>query len=322
MLTNFYLDSEIFDDDLLQSIPQLNISILENWRDYGCLGYCNTHYQMIFSSLNKLQPKYKIKWETALSNFKKNKITPDKPLMSDYENFETLKHEMVSFDIDTSIISSSYLEYFPSTSPRGTFEIVSASNFGESISFLKSKKMSLEQIKKGDDINQLWENRFHNLAKHSKHITIIDRYSALNILEDHAIGKKTSLDLLIDFLSTTGNKYEITIYGACDIPNRLVNATELKSYLNGNLRKRPNYLSTISNSSFALCKNKFFGEEAHDRMISFDEDFVVEIGSGLDIFRDKPIKTNTFSIKRKGLTFFSSIYNELSKNREPGCTNI
>ncbi|MBU1618425.1 MAG: hypothetical protein KJ556_02495 [Gammaproteobacteria bacterium] len=322
MLTNFYLDSEVFDDAQLQEIPQANLSILYDWQHYGCLGYCNKHEEEILHSIKKVVPKYHIKWQTAFAQFKKTKITPRKAIMSEYDDFLDLKNEMNSYDVQTAVISSAFLDYYLPEHKDMLFEVVSPSNFGESVSFSKSKTMSLEQIKKGDDINLIWKNKFHCLAKHSKHITIIDRYSALNILEDHANGKKTSLELIIDFLTTTGGKFDITIYGACDIPKKSVNATTLKNYLDNHLRKQPNYLKTISNSGFSLCKNKFFGEEAHDRMISFDESFVVEIGSGLDIFRDKPLASNTFAIKIKTLTCFTEIYSKLSMNRELGCTNL
>lgn len=321
MLTTFYFDSELFDDKSLQLIAQLNISLLESWQHYGCLGICASHKKEILASINKVPPKYSVKWQTALSQFKNTVIKPSIVTISDYDSFDHVKDELVKQNVTTGIIATDYADDFKGYDNPDKFEIVSPVNFGESKNFEKSKSLCLKQIKNGDDINTIWDERFKNLALHTKGITIIDRFSALNILEDHKLGKRTALDKFIEFLSTTGKKYEITIFGACDINGKMTNATDLKSYLDNVLRKKPFYNQSVVNCSFALCKNRFFGQEAHDRMIRLD-DYVFEIGNGIDIFREKPISNNSFTIKPLTFTNFEDIYIALNRNREPGCTSL
>jgi len=321
MLTTFYLDKELFDDDSLQNINQLNLTILNNWKNYGCLGVCEDSKLDLIKAIKKVPVKYSIQWQTALTNYKSTPICPRKSTISDCENFVELKEILVAEEVLTGVIPTDYSSDFINLKNSDCFEVVTPSNFEESQNFQNSETYCLTQIAKGDDINVIWQERLHNLARYSKQITIIDRFSALNILEDHSKGLKTSLETFIEYLSLTGKKYEISIFGACDINGRMTNATTLKTYLNNVLRKKPLYTQVIEKCNFSLCKNGFFGKEAHDRMLKFDK-HVIEIGNGLDIFRQKPILNNTFTIKLSHQTNFDSVYNTLSKNREPGCANL
>jgi hypothetical protein len=140
------------------------------------------------------------------------------------------------------------------------------------------------------------------------------------MIEDYKSGLQTSIELFIAKLPKNGKKYSIQLYSACDIGTP-TNVTELKAYLTDVLSKKTYYQLGIQSFTISLCKNNFFGKEAHDRMLKFD-DHIIEIGNGLDIFRETPILNNTFSIKLPESTNFTTIHGNLNKNIEIGCRNI
>lgn len=319
MITSFYFDQDLFDDESVQKIPLMTDSILETWEKCGCLAICNSNRTEIRAALTKVDMSLRKKWVEALSSqsYKKNIVSLKKNKLCDLNGIEEFENLFYSELIITGLLTSEYEELYKIQNLSVgdvELEVITPKKFSESRNFNKSKDACLTSIKAGTDINEIWEERLSKLIYYSSRITIIDRYLASNLLEDIENGKETSLEFIFEKLSRFNRNYTVVVYSACDIPQKDVNATKIRDYLNNVLTKKPYYKSS-NDIQFSLCKNNLFGNEAHDRLVCIDE-HVVEIGKGLDIFRKGDIKNNTFTIKPKRFSFFRECYNKLSKNRE------
>lgn len=319
MLTLFYFDQEVFEDSSLR-MPLANSSILDTWLNYGCLAICQEHKINIKEAVHDIPPKYLQKWVAALTSpiYKKTKVSINKPILSSLKNISEFRDEYYPHKITTGIIVSEYEALFEEKNiiiDNTNLEIVTPENINESLNFKNSILVSQLDIKKDEVYSDVWNKRFLTLAEQTSTITIIDRYMALNIINDINKGLKTSLEKFIESLSACDKNYSINVYSACDFANDNLNSSELSNYINNTLKKRPYFKKSNFEIKFALCKDHKFRDEAHDRMISFDN-HVVQIGKGMDIFRDKKIDNNSFTIKSRSLSGFNDIYKELTRNRE------
>ncbi|MDD8058507.1 hypothetical protein [Shewanella metallivivens] len=320
MITPFYFEQELFDDISIRTLPVVNHAILDMWHKCGCLAFCNENKDEIIKAINSVPTKYKQKWVTALTSdgFKKYQVQLVKSKLSELDDIADFERCFYSKKVVTGILTSDYDEIFHENRliVNGIdLEVITPNNFNESINFAKSKMSCESDINAGSSFNDVWNDRFSSLVAHSNKITIIDRYLALNLERDIRDGHKTSLECLFERLSSYGTKYSIDIFSACDIHNQSVSADKIKDYINAVLKKKPYFSEINLQIKFSLCKNKIFGEEAHDRMICIGQ-HVVQIGKGMEIFRAKDIENNTFTIKPKHLSFFNTAYTNLSRNRE------
>lgn len=318
MITKFYFDHDILSDEYL-NIPVVNDTLLENWRLYGALGVDQREFPKLMKGLSKIPPKYKQKWDLAISENKKFNATLTTPVLSECTTREEIENNLSNSRISVGIIQSELHEYY-SGNFNNLNEIVSPASISESFFFKKSKEYSNKDLLQNECIKKVWSERFNALVEHSKVITIIDRYSIVNALEDHSKGNKTSLELFLSLASQFTHDLNITLLSACDIPNRHFTVKEVSDYLT-TLRNKPGIKKNIS-LKVSLCKNTLFKDEAHDRMIRLDLSHVIQIGTGLEIFRNKPINKQLFTIKDTSLSCFNEAHSNLMKNREPGFTSL
>ena len=318
MITLFYFDEELFEDNLLRETPIMSDSILNYWERYGCLAMCDDSKREIIAALQVIPEKYKQKWIIALTNFKIFKIDIDKKRLSDLSSIIDFDVGLYNNRVYTGLVASEYLELFEEKSlikEGNQLEIVSPSNLNESINFNNSSKYCESDIIANDDIDQVWKTRFCGLVRHSKTITVIDRYLAENLIQDIKNGNKSSLEWLVEKLSSYDTNYKLDIFSACDRRNSEISSADIRDFIDNTLKSKPYFRESQININFSLCKDRLFGEKAHDRMICIDE-HVVQIGKGVDIFRNKIIENNTFTIKPKKTSFFQGVYRDLSRNRE------
>lgn len=155
--------------------------------------------------------------------------------------------------------------------------------------------MNVRGITSGENINDVWSERFQNIAKKTKNITIIDRYFITNLYED--INERvTAIERFIDFLSRSNRKFSITIFSEGDHRNSEMHNT-ISTYFNVTLPRRPNYNGTISRLEVISCRDSTFRDKAHHRYIDFD-DFTIELDKGMDIFRSYPLSACSFKLYR------------------------
>ncbi|WP_162520142.1 MIT C-terminal domain-containing protein [Aeromonas media] len=319
MITKFYFDHDILSDGYLNTLPVVNDFLLENWRLYGALGVDSREFPKLITGLSNVPPKYKQKWALAISKNKRFNATLINPVLSECTTREEIERNLNNSNISVGIIQTELHEYYDGNF-NNVNEIVSPASISESYFFKKSKEHCSKDLTQNECVNKIWNERFQSLVEHSKVITIIDRYSVLNAIEDHKGGKKTSLETFLSFLSQFTHNIHVSLLSACNIHGHIFTAREVTDYLTL-LRGKPNIGKNIS-LQVSLCKNKIFKDEAHDRMIRLDLSHVIQIGTGLEIFRKKAINKQTFTIKDTSLSCFNDAYATLNKNREPGFTSL
>lgn len=320
MITTFYFDEEMFQDETLKDVPMVSDVILEKWSKYGCLAYCEEDHAQIKSAISRVPVKSAQKWIVAFSNYKKTLVKLNPSKMSDLGSYNAADAALTPKGIMTGIVPRLYLELFVKSN-NGLVEIIDPSGITESQNFKNSENHSSADIGENDNIDTIWANSFEKLSLHSKKITIIDRYLIENALDDYKKGKKTSIEKFAELLASNKIPYDIEIYSACDIGGTNTSTQEVKHYLNEVLRKKVYVKTSKINFTVALCKNRFFSQKAHDRMFIFDQ-HAIQTGVGLDIFREQPLTYCQLNIKDIKLTKFSEIHQKLSANRAQGLRSL
>jgi hypothetical protein len=320
MITTFYFDQDLFEDDLFNNAPALLNQLLDMWKNYGCLAICPNNKSALIAAVSSIPVKYQQKWQMALTTptFKKISIVVAQNMLSALNGLPDFQAQYYEKNVLTGVLPLALQDAFEdkfTTVGKDIIEIISPCSLTESQNFIKSQTHCLLDIRAGDNFADVWSSRFQRMAESSKTITIIDRYLALNLEEDIQKGKTTALECLIIKLGHLNKKFTIDVFSACDInrADRQVNAARIKDYLNNTLIKKV-YFNAGLEVKFSLCKDSLFRDKAHDRMLCFDE-HVVQVGKGMEIFREKPIENNTFTIKSRLLTSFDDIYKILSRNR-------
>jgi len=316
MLTYFYFDSGLFDDMLLIETEQPNDIFLDKWRKYGCLHICKDNFKESVAAIKKINPKYVQKWQSALAYNTKKIIDSPAPKLSEYECIRHVYGELGNVSIQTGVVSHDFIElYEEKIIESQAFEIVSPSLIHRSASFNQSEELSNRSINKETSLEELWHSRISKLVSCSKSITFIDKFMIKNVIKDYKKGIQTSLEYLLEKVSEQSHEQiTISIISGCDIDGEVTNFTEIKSYLNDVLYKKPYFKASLK-LEVSLCKSSFFGKECHDRLLAIGN-FVIEIGKGADIFRYESTDRNTFTIKNLSNTFFNQAYASLNRQRE------
>lgn len=318
MITTFYFDEEMFQDPVFINQPCVNEDILSLWDKYGCLAYCDTDFSLVEKSLSKIQPKYSTRWKVAIQHFFKTKVNLSKRKISDFGSCSLLENDFKVSGIKTGVVANEYLELFSEI--VGGVEVVCPYTLRYSTNFRESERLSSLDINQSEKIYEIWDSRFNGVFLFSKKIVIIDRYLMLNVIYDYKSGLRTSLEIFFELLSKNNVSYKVDIYSACDI-NGETSSSEVKAYLDNVLRPKMSVLKSKIEFEVNYCKNKFFSDHSHGRMIALDR-HVIQIDNGLDIFREKPMINAQFNIKGIAQTRFNEIYKVLSKNRAQGLTSM
>lgn len=321
MITTFYFDHEMLKDNDM-SLEIVNSTILDKWLKYGCLAIHQDEFILIREQINEGKiPKTLVqKWNIALTSFMKKTIDiePRNVYSLCTSQDKCYKDTFNKYGIMTAIVDEVYLEIFDEKQTE--IEIIKPIDIHKSNNFTLSEKHASTDIKKDDNINEIWNNIFKNLSLNTSKITIIDRYLMKNVMDDYAQNKKTSIDTLAELLSKNNKKINVVIYSACDINGEITNAERVKDYLNNSLRNKP-YVKERIQFEVNYCANRFFSNEAHDRMIVFDK-HAVQIGNGVDIFRVGGINNCHLNVKNIHSTNFDETYKTLSKNRSRGLASL
>ncbi|WP_419237378.1 hypothetical protein ACN08P_05610 [Photobacterium leiognathi subsp. mandapamensis] len=320
MITTFYFDEEMFQDNIFKEHPTTTDHILKTWSKYGCLAYCEKDKVYIQKSLQHVPPKFSQKWSAAIQHLKKTPIMLESSRLSDFESYNLVDKALTQQGVMIGILPNDFLELFQ-VDNIGKLEIISPLGIHDSKYFSDSEKYSSLDIGVGDNIEEIWNRSFKNLSLYSKSITIIDRYLIKNIMDDYEEGKETSIEKFSKYLSKNNKPYHINILSACDINGEITNSNKIKYYLNDILRKKNYIVKNNITFTIGLCKNRFFSQNAHDRMIAMDK-HVIQTGNGLDIFRNQPLVFCQLNIKNKELTKFDEINTRLKNNRERGLSSL
>ncbi|MCH7309612.1 hypothetical protein MMO38_15955 [Acinetobacter sp. NIPH 1852] len=221
MLTEFSLDNTFFESEHLDSKSN-NRSFIEKWKEYGVLILTDGQSEEDF--LEKLKEKIKNKkipanvyqdWQSA---FLENKIFLSSKRWasfceySDYTEILSLNDQFkTGITEETSFGLVEILPNYIACCPKTNFEIIEFDDYSSSKNIQKSYCEARVDILRDSEIDEVWDKKFHTLAKYSKNIVIIDRYFFENLREDIGVKRKTSIESFLDFLMKYSKKYNFTI---------------------------------------------------------------------------------------------------------------
>ncbi|MGG7670859.1 hypothetical protein [Pseudomonas sp. WC2] len=307
MITEFFFDDTFFSSAYLSDI---NLSVvhdlfLSNWIDYGVLVYPAGYLIRYDAAINALPVKYQAQWKAALAHGKKVSTEipwKDIDLLTDFE--EALKSYSRYFStafVDDTLAyvlcgNGNISRHCKSTN----FEVVGAPAITQSENFKRSTVFSKQDIAGASNINTVWNDRFKMLAKHSKRITICDRFLFERILDDVARGVHSSIKNFLDFLVVEDGDYYLTIFsdgGGMGSEQKI----EIENYFSTLFKPATGYSAKVKRLTLISNEKKIFQQFSHDRYVRFD-DYVCALGNGLTIFERNPISNTTVSIKLKPFT--------------------
>lgn len=262
------------------------------------------------------EPKLIQEWQAAFSEFKHCDIPDHYKKVSDHSDINELCTSTQSYGVKTTIVNKEDATKFniPSAAYRNTDinEVVCNASINNSHYFAESEKYSQKDIPFRANINEVWETRFRNLAKHTDVITVIDRYFFANLETDINV-RKTSIKRFADFLRPFNKKFPLSIYSVGEERNSSRHLC-IEKYLRDNYTEGDRLGDVFSFIELSSCVDEKFRDESHDRLIRFDK-FVYSIGVGFEIFRAFPLKAATFSVKNLMYTNFVQATSSMSPNR-------
>jgi len=321
MLTEFHFDEELLScDELISEVSHaLNISLLEFWYERGCLVFPFSHLIKYKEWMQYVHPKYMQKWQAALAS----NLTVDMPngyrMIGEYEDFNALTTSCVSNGIDLVLVPGNFHKLGITSDSDFYSDVIDITKVGSFLSspvIKRNKLFSSKGILPGEDINDIWEKQFLKVAKHSKKITIIDRYFGKNLCDDILIEtstKKTCLHKFIELLSIANKKYNVNIFTVGDGKNSQMHL-DIEAYARRLLQK-PGVGNTVSSLTISSCDDIVFRDHSHERYICF-ESFIYKIDRGMKIFSPFPQVATSISVDRNiaGSTFNHALQ-ELMKKR-------
>lgn len=307
MITEFFFDDTFFSSACLND---LNLSVvhdvfLNNWIDYGILIHPPGYLIKYDTAINTLPVKYQAQWKAALAHSKK--VATEIPwkdivLLTDFE--EALKSYSQYFNTAFVDDTLAYLlcgnEDISRHCKTTSFEVVGAPAITQSENFKRSIFFSKQDIAGAANINTVWHERFKMLAKHSKRITICDRFFFERILADIARGAHTSIKNFLDFLVVESGDCYLTIFSDGGKINSQ-QKVEIENYFTGLFKPATGYSAKVKRLTLISNEKQVFQKFSHDRYVRFD-DYVCALGNGMTIFESNPISNTTVSIKLKPFT--------------------
>lgn len=312
MITQFFFDDDFFSSACLHdtNLSVVHDVMLNHWLEYGILVYPPDYLDSYEAAIKSLPAKYQTQWTAALAHFKKiDSGVPWKDIKL-LEGFEdTIKNYADHFDTvfvdDTLAYVLCENEDISRHCKSTSFEVVGAPAITKSENFKKSIDFSKQDIAGDSNINTVWSERFKMLAKHSKRITICDRFVFERILNDLTRGIHSSIKTFLDFLTAENGNYYLTIFsdgGELGSQQKI----EIENYFNGLFKPSNGYSAKVKRLTLISNEKKVFQQFSHDRYIRFD-DYVCALGSGMAIFERHPITNTTLSIKLKPFTNVDAI---------------
>lgn len=316
MINEFHFDHKFLENETLVDHEFFNTHLIKMWADFGCLYYPFDFHEDYMNSLVYHDPRYAQDWQLAFSDLKKCNIEQGYKCISQHDSVTDVFSLMNSYGVKTTLMKDDdanklEVENFFSSSELEN-EVVKANYIHKSVYFNKSEEYSKKDLGTKESLEDIWKTRFHGLAKHSRLITIIDRYLFENLEQD--IGTKiTSIKKFADFLRPYNNKFSLCIYsvgGDKDSPRHEC----IENYFRLNKTAKDKLGEVFSYIEISSCSDDKFMVDSHDRFIRFD-DFVVSIGTGFEIFRSNPIRTTTFSVKNHTHTCFTETTSSMNPKR-------
>lgn len=316
MITEFSIHDSFLASSSFQDInSSLAHDVFINyWRSYGVLVAHPGQLAIFHKEILAMPAKFKPKWQAALTDALIYNIEQERPNIAIMNSFDDAKRLAIFYStlfLEESLSfvlcgNDEILRYCNETG----FELVGAPSLSASVNISKSIAACETDISDRDEIDRVWQERFSNLAKHSKKIFISDRYVFTRLLDDVKKGvASTSIMKFFSCLLQEGGEYYITI-ASDGGKEQSQNFFEVTNYFDGLLKKRPDYKSVIKRLTLISNDESVFQRHAHDRYVRFEK-HICEMGNGMSLFEHHPLSNMSFNIKLQYRTNSTKIEKEL-----------
>ncbi|WP_312187804.1 hypothetical protein [Leclercia sp.] len=328
MIYNLHFDAEyVYSDELRDSNCELLTSMILNiWRDHCCFLIAEQEIDNYLEVIDTFPPQLGIKWRTALSTYKVFNIDNCYKPLREFPDLIAVANNYSKPMIDLIIVPNNYdrLGFTTALNYQAIdgLDIAKSHSIPSSNTYDKIYNTCNRDITGSETIDDIWDSKFSKLARTCSVITIIDRYLGLNIYQDSDT-KKTSLEVFVDKILSHSNECSITIYTSHITNSSNGNSlptdkndcrTFFENFIRRKLSSKPKFNQIIINLEINICSESYFRTIAHDRFITFDK-HTINLGVGMEIFRQNAVKATTCTLRYIGNTNFSPILNELIKNR-------
>lgn len=337
MLVKFTLDRDCFSAQAFNDELNTNSHLVleEYWSKYGVLIYPEKFNKLEF--LNGLQcSKDKQKWSLKLNGnlFRSFEVCENWESMEEqntkepkYKNLLEYKKYFQALIVDeTNYLEVKSHEQFSTINVE--LEILPPGLIGDSTKFtFVKKRLELPYLDIDEITDNIWQDRFSDLCKYSKEITIIDRYFFKSLATDFKNKKQSSFEFFLKKLSNfRHDKCILTIVSTTTTSDNDKSYDELFSGISSNgeyldwhdfLFSRSNAILSpplkthINSLKFIDVNHAFFRKESHDRYLRFDNCFF-QIGKGMDFMRfEKQATRNACSYKYDRQFIRNMVFNEV-----------
>lgn len=310
MLVKFTLDKDCFSAEALNDELNTNSHLVleDYWSKYGVLIYPETFNKLEFLKGLKC-PEDKSKWSLKLEGnlFRSLGITESWESMEEqnekepkYKDLRSYKNYFQALIVDeTNYLEVKSLEDFSGINidleilPPGM--VANSNKFRAVKDKLESPHLNIDEI-----TDTIWMERFSDLCRYSREITIIDRYFFKSLALDFKNKKQSSFEFflkklsnfrhdkcILTIVSTTttldSDKSYDELFGEISSNGRFVSWNDFLFSSTNDLLSPP-LKKHIDSLKFIDVNHAFFSKESHDRYLRFDNCFF-QIGKGMDFMR-------------------------------------
>lgn len=302
MITEFSIDQAFFSSRALndESLSAVHDFITNSWLNFGVMVLPRGSGQCVLAMIEKLPNKFRQRWVQAFEYGRIFEVDRQWWEFDRYESFESLCELNELFRTAFSEDAISYVlcgnDNYKKTCQTTGFEMLGAGICSESLHLAKCAELATSDIIETQTADQIWNTRFDRLARHSKNITIMDRYFFENIWR--AAQKNLSdegMKNFFTFITRYNKKFNIKIISHGNIKDSDFH-TAIYNKFYTSIYKSPIYQKSLNSLTLISASDDFFRDQCHDRFIGFDK-HICQIGNGMRILGNSPIPRSTFLAK-------------------------
>lgn len=291
MVVRFLIDPDALDSDVIdqaRSHADHNRLFCE-WKRYGVM-IMPTDFSTVKTKIEKMPVEQRKQWQIALKDDRFRKAEwNDNSAEHVLADVAAIKSTKDAFDLvcleNTKVFCFGIPESNISAFLKDDIEICRYDCTDQSASFKKQRDIWNSLVLTGDSVEEVWKKRFLGLTRFGRKISIVDRYSLKNTLENFSNGIFSDLESMLKLVSSAGGpkKKIINMYASdCKTKDFCIEKVRALEIMEKICRT---YYGKIASFHLHLAPDAVFQTVAHDRFIRFDG-VVTSIGKGISLFRN------------------------------------
>lgn len=280
MLVRICLDEEVMHKPStgLSNWLAAHKRLIQVWRTQGILvmPYDKDEAASKFLLGDDLPQSIRIQWKEALRRCRYIKADEIDGAMKDdgvdIAKYAGLIDELCLEEMKAELVFNLPPDETSIIMPEYNVEVCRFENIDQTDYFQKAQQLASSYIEQGEPLSQVWNQRFVLLAKHSKHVAIIDRYA----LQD-GDGINGLRQLMIN-LDRDGKGASLAVFAS-------VEKGQSADELSERIRRIYHEMSRggLRSVKAVLAQSAYFSHESHGRFVRFDNS-VCEIDTGISVF--------------------------------------